>query len=378
MAGYLLARAGIETLVLEKHADFFRDFRGDTVHPSTLEVMHELGILADLLKIPHSEIQVLRGQVGDAQLQVADFRKLPTTCKFIAFMPQWDLLNFLSERAKRYPTFQILLGTEAIDVLQRDGRIAGVRARSDAGDVEIECELVIAADGRHSVIRQRAGMEVLDIGAPIDVLWMRISRKPEDQYLALGRIVAGRIFVTIPRDDYWQCAYVIPKDGFETVRARGLQWLRDDVAKILPAFGDRVDELREWDDVKLLTVRIDRLREWSRPGLLCIGDAAHAMSPVGGVGINLAIQDAVAAANALVRDWSDLGAVQRRREFPTRATQAIQAFIQRRIFGRALGREMSLKIPSLLRMLIPHLSPWIARVIGVGVRPEHVRTPERV
>ena len=384
MAGYLLARAGVEVVVLEKHADFFRDFRGDTVHPSTLQVMHELGLLQEFLKIPHTEVRELRGQVGNTAVKMADFRFLPTVCKFVALMPQWDLLNFLAEQGRRYPGFTLMMNTEVVDVIETDGRIAGVRATTADGPVDIEADLVIGADGRHSTVREKAKLKVEDIGAPIDVLWLRLSRKDSDDLLPLGRIVAGKVFVTLNRDTYWQCAYVIPKGGFESIKARGLQALRDDIGELVPAFKDRTHELRDWDDVKLLTVVIDRLQTWWRPGLLCIGDAAHAMSPIGGVGINLAVQDAVASANILARPLlagrlsdADLASVQRRREFPMRVIQAIQVFVQKRILAGAVVGGADLRVPPLLKLFLPLISPIAARVVGMGVWPEHIHLPSR-
>lgn len=386
MLGYLLARAGIDVVVLEKHADFLRDFRGDTVHPSTLELMYELGLLEEFLKRPHTQVAQLLGIVGGTAIPMADFSHLHTHCKFIVLMPQWDFLNFLAESGQRYPSFRVLMRTEVTDLIDAGNRIAGVRATSPDGPIEIRADLVVGADGRHSTVRARAGLHVDDLGAPIDVLWMRLPKRPGDLGgAALGRFDAGRILVTLDRGDYWQCASVIPKGGFETLRARGLQALRDDIAAVAPDLRDRVDALRDWDDVKLLTVTVDRLREWYRPGLLCIGDAAHAMSPIGGVGINLAIQDAVAAANILYAplragspDVRDLAAVQRRRMLPIRLTQAMQVFIQNRIIGRVLGSTRPTTVPWPLRLLqrFPVLRRIPARVVGVGFRPEHVRTPE--
>ncbi|HEX9444527.1 MAG TPA: FAD-dependent oxidoreductase, partial [Candidatus Binatia bacterium] len=343
MLGYLLARAGVRVAVLEKHADFLRDFRGDTIHPSTLEVVHELGLLDALLKLPHQEVRQLNAQFGDATVTLADFTRLPTRCKFIAMMPQWDFLNFLAARAARYPAFKLLMETEATDPVEEAGRVSGVRARGKDGPLEVRADLVVAADGRGSILREKAGLSVKDLGAPMDVLWFRLSRKPDDPAQTMGRFDVGRIFVTINRGDSWQCGFVIPKGGFEEVRRQGLEAFREKVAELAPYAQDRVAELRTWDDVKLLTVRVDRLIEWFRPGLLCIGDAAHAMSPVGGVGINLAIQDAVAAANILAGPLGarraaaeDLRRVQRRREFPTRVTQSLQVAVQKRFIARAL------------------------------------------
>ncbi|MCU1301091.1 MAG: 2-polyprenyl-6-methoxyphenol hydroxylase [Candidatus Sulfotelmatobacter sp.] len=385
MLGFLLARAGVDVVVLEKHADFLRDFRGDTIHPSTLEVMYELGILEEFLKRPHQEVRELSAQVGDEMLGIADFSHLPTHCKFLALMPQWDFLNFIVEQGKRYARFQAKMQAEAVGLIKQDGRIVGVSVKTPAGLVEIRAGLTVGADGRHSIVRELAGFEVEDLGAPIDVLWMRISRRPNDREQTLGHAVAGRILVMINREDYWQCAFVIPKGAADEIRKRGIEQFRQDIANLEPFLRDRVNELREWNDVSLLTVKVDRLRKWWRPGLLCIGDAAHAMSPVGGVGINLAIQDAVASANILSAKLGadnlsdrDLAAVQRRREFPTRATQRLQVAIQNRVIRRVLSSSEALTVPWPLRLLQlwPSLRRIPARVVGLGFRPENVRTPE--
>ena len=296
---YLLARAGIEVLVLEKHADFLRDFRGDTIHPSTLEVMYELGLLEEFLKLPHDELRELSAEINGLQFTVGDFTYLPGHCKFIALMPQWDFLNFIADRAKRYPEFNLRMQAEVTDLILDGDRVIGVRARTQLGPVEIRAELVISADGRRSVVREKAELEVETFGSPIDVLWMRIPRKPGDPPQTFGHIDSGRILVMIQRNDYWQCAFVIAKGSFAGIREKGLQPFRDDIVRLQPFLRGRENELKSWEDIKLLTVVIDRLKKWHRPGLLCIGDAAHAMSPIGGVGINLAIQDAVAAANIL-------------------------------------------------------------------------------
>jgi 2-polyprenyl-6-methoxyphenol hydroxylase-like FAD-dependent oxidoreductase len=296
---YLLARAGVEVLVLEKHADFLRDFRGDTIHPSTLEVMYELGLLQEFLKIPHDELRELSAEIGGLQFVVGDFTHVPGHCKFIALMPQWDFLNFMADRAKRYPEFNLRMQAEVTDVILEGDRVIGVRAKTQLGPVEIRAELVIGADGRHSVVREKAELEVETFGSPIDVLWMRIPRKPSDPPQTFGHIDSGRVLVMIQRNDYWQCAFVIAKGGFASIREKGLQAFRDDIVRLQPFLRGREHELKSWEDIKPLTVVIDRLKKWHRPGLLCIGDAAHAMSPIGGVGINLAIQDAVAAANIL-------------------------------------------------------------------------------
>jgi 2-polyprenyl-6-methoxyphenol hydroxylase-like FAD-dependent oxidoreductase len=383
MLGFLLARAGVDTLVLEKHGDFLRDFRGDTVHPSTLEVMHELGLLEEFLRRPHQKVAELAGQVNGETATVADFRRLPVCCGFIAFMPQWDFLDFLAQHAGRLPSFRLHMQAEVTDLLDEAGRVAGVRGQSADGPFEVRAELTIAADGRHSVLRERAGLEVVDFGVPMDVLWMKLSKRAGDPPAVLGRINAGRVFVTLDRGEYWQCAYVIPKGGYDEVRAAGLDALRQGIAAVAPLFADRTGELRGWDDAKLLTVRVNRLRRWYRPGLLCIGDAAHAMSPVGGVGINLAVQDAVAAANILAPRFaaggvaeSDLAAVQRRRDLPTRMTQRMQLIMQERVIGRVLAGAGPRGLPWPLRLLqrFPVLRRIPARLVGMGFRPEHVRS----
>ena len=384
MLGFLLARAGIEVVVLEKHADFLRDFRGDTIHPSTLEVMHELGLLKEFLKVPHDEVPKLNGQIGGEMLTIADFSHLPTQCKFIALLPQWDFLDFIAAQAKRYPAFKLLTTTEVTELLFEGERVCGVRTKTPEGELEIRAELVIGADGRHSVVRDKAGLEVMNLGAPIDVLWFRVSRSAGDPPQTLGRIDAGNIMVMLNRGSYWQCAFVIPKGGYELIRERGLPAFREIIAKLAPSLHERMTEIREWDDIKLLTVTVDRLRQWSRPGLLCIGDAAHAMSPIGGVGINLAIQDAVAAANILALAFvrgevttADLAAVQQRRMFPTRMTQGLQVLVQNRVISRVLASTQPIMLPWQLKLVRawPWLSRIPARVVGMGFRPEHVRTP---
>jgi 2-polyprenyl-6-methoxyphenol hydroxylase-like FAD-dependent oxidoreductase len=384
MLGLLLARAGVDVVVLEKHADFLRDFRGDTIHPSTLELLHELGALQDFLKLPHQEVHEIGAQIGDVSLPVADFRHLPTRCKFIAFMPQWDFLTFLAERAGRYPSFDLRMQTEVTGLIGESGRTVGVRATTPDGPLAIRADLVVGADGRSSVVRAKAGLRVQELGAPMDVLWFRLSRRPADPEQTMGRFDIGRIFIMINRGEYWQCGYVIPKGSVETVHARGLETFRNGVATLAPFAADRVGEIRDWEDVRLLTVRVDRLPRWYRPGLLCIGDAAHAMSPIGGVGINLAIQDAVAAAGLLAEPLRErrlttdqLRRVQQRRQLPTRVTQRLQLLVQRRVITRVLGGTRPLAPPLLLRLLarFPVLRRLPARLIGVGVRPEHVQTP---
>jgi 2-polyprenyl-6-methoxyphenol hydroxylase-like FAD-dependent oxidoreductase len=382
MLGFLLARAGVSVVVLEKHRDFLRDFRGDTIHPSTLQVMHELGLLEAFLARPHQEVRELRGIVGDSEFKLADFTHLPTRCRFIALMPQWDFLDFLAEAGRRFPGFDLRMEAEVTDLVEERGRIVGLRGEARQGPFEVRADLVVGADGRHSVVRERAGLAVTNLGAPIDVLWMRLAKHPGDPVDSAGRINYGKMLVMIDRGDYWQCAFVIRKDGFAAVRARGLDAFRADIVRIAPFLADRVAELREWDDIKLLTVAVDRLERWWRPGLLCIGDCAHAMSPVGGVGINLAIQDAVAAANILVprlreggATLEDLRAVQRRRELPTRLTQGVQILIQNRVISNVLRGTTTPKPPLPVRMLgrYPMLRRLPARIIGMGIRPEHIR-----
>jgi 2-polyprenyl-6-methoxyphenol hydroxylase-like FAD-dependent oxidoreductase len=384
MLGYLLARAGVDVSVLEKHADFLRDFRGDTIHPSTLELMHELGLLEEFLQRPHDEVRQLNGWIGESRLHLADFTHLPTHCKFIAFMPQWDFLDFFAEQAKRYPSFRLLMNTDATDLIVEDGLVSGVRAKSAQGQLAIHADLTVAADGRHSVVRQKAGLAIVNLGAPMDVLWMRIARAKSDPPITLGRVEAGRLLVMLNRRTYWQCAFVIPKGGYDELRARGLPAFRSQLAELAPFLHDRVEELADWEQIKLLTVVVDRLKRWWRPGLLCIGDAAHAMSPVGGVGINLAIQDAVAAANILAEPLrmraahdDELARVQKRREFPTRATQRMQIAVQNNVIKRVLG-STRIKAPWILKLLDrwPLLQRIPARLIGMGFRPEHAKTPD--
>lgn len=383
MLGFLLARAGVDVIVLEKHGDFLRDFRGDTIHPSTLEVMHELGLLEDFLQLPHQKASTLSAQFGDLDVTVADFSHLPVHCRYIALIPQWDFLNFLAEHARRFAGFRLLMRAEATDLIEENGRVVGLRASTADGPVEIRARLVVGCDGRHSTMREKAKLEVQDFGAPIDVLWFRLSRRPDDPAQVMGRFGPGHIAVMIQRGDYWQCAFVISKGSMEKVRSQGLPAFRREVAAALPPFlRGRVEEIAEWDQVKLLTVIIDRLKRWHRPGLLCIGDAAHAMSPVGGVGINLAIQDAVAAANILAQplrngtvDDGDLQRVQRRRELPTRLTQRLQVVLQDRVIKGALDSTQAFKPPLFARMLgwFPFLRRIPARLVGMGFRPEHVR-----
>ena len=385
MLGYLLARRGVQVTVLEKHADFFRDFRGDTVHPSTLEVLKELGLLDELLALPHQKVQSAGVIIGDTEFEVADFRHVPATCKFVALMPQWDFLNFLSSHAKRFPSFDLLMEHEATDLVKEGRRITGVTAQTQGREVEIRADLVVACDGRHSTVRKSAGLEVVEHGVPIDVLWFHISRKPDDPVDVLGNVNYGKALILIDRSDYFQAGLIIAKGSYDAIQARGLNSFRNDIRQIAPFLGERVNELHDWDQIKILTVQINRLRQWYRPGLLCIGDAAHAMSPAGGVGINLAIQDAVAAANLLTRPLLDgrvrefhLAAVQRRREFPTRVTQTVQFFAHRG-FARAFANPGPIHVPWQFKaaMQIPGIHRALGYGVGIGARPEHVReTPE--
>jgi len=377
MLGLLLARAGVEVSVHEKHGDFLRDFRGDTLHPSTLEVMHELGFLERLLELPHEKIPTFAARIGDREVVMGNFASLPVHAPFISMMPQWDFLDFLAREAKRYDGFRLHMNSHVTGLVERDGRVLGLRTDG----AEIPADLVVGADGRHSTVREAAGLPAEEYGVPIDVFWFRLSRRPGDSGQTMATFGAGSIIVLLNRGEYWQCAYVIGKGAADEVRRRGLPWFRDSIVRTLPWLADRVAELADWEQVKLLTVRVDRLLRWWRPGLLCIGDAAHAMSPVGGVGINLAIQDAVAAANILAAPLSsgtvsisDLKAVQRRRDWPTRVTQRLQLAMQERVIARALVAEGSFKPPLFMRLIaaFPALSRIPARLIGLGVRPEHV------
>jgi 2-polyprenyl-6-methoxyphenol hydroxylase-like FAD-dependent oxidoreductase len=380
MLGLLLARAGIKVLVLEKHRDFLRDFRGDTVHPSTLELMHELGVLEEFLRVPHQKVAELNAQFGDLVLPIADFRGLPVRCPYIAMVPQWDFLDFLARHGRTYPGFSLLMQAEVTDLIEAEGKVVGVRATGPQGPLEVAADLVVAADGRDSRLRARAALPVKDLGAPIDALWFRLSRQPGDASETMARFDSGSILVMLNRGDYWQCAFVIAKGGLDELKRKGLESFRATIAGLMRVAGERMGEIGSWDDVKLLTVQVNRLLEWCRPGLLCIGDAAHAMSPVGGVGINLAIQDAVAAANVLWRgDFSlrALKTIQRRREFPTRVTQAFQVAVQNNILRRVLQDTDGIAPPLAVRALARFR--WLrripARMVGLGARPEHIQSP---
>jgi 2-polyprenyl-6-methoxyphenol hydroxylase-like FAD-dependent oxidoreductase len=384
MSGFLLARAGVDVVVLEKHADFFRDFRGDTIHPSTLQLMDELGFIDDFLRVPHQKVSALFFHVGEKRFRLADFSHLHTRYPYIALMPQWDFLDFLASKGGAYSGFHLRRQTEVTGLIEQDGRVTGVRAKTPDGEIEISADLVLGCDGRHSTVRDAAKMKVRDIGAPIDVLWFRMSRPLSDPEETMARIGAGRFLVMLNRHDYWQCAFVIHKGGDAELRAKGLENFRQEVGRLAPFARDRVQELNDWDKIKLLTVAIDRLEEWARPGLLCIGDAAHAMSPVGGVGINLAIQDAVATANRLATPLrerrvtlDDLRAVQARRIFPAKATQFMQTVVQKNVLQKVLADKTQPRVPWLLKLIssVPLLQRLPAYFVGLGVRPEHIETP---
>jgi len=382
MMGFLLSRAGVDVVVLEKHADFLRDFRGDTIHPSTLDVIHELGLLDEFLRRPHDELRDVAVRIGREQAQIADFRHVPARCRFLMMMPQWEFLDFVAGHARKLPNFHLVMQAEARALWFENGRVAGLTAQTPDGELDVRAALVVGADGRHSTIRARAGLESQDFGAPMDVLWMRVSRQPDDPRDLFGQIDAGRMLVMIARGNNWQCALLIGKGTFDDVRGRGVGALHESLLALSPWLGERVKELVDWDQVKLLSVTVDRLREWARPGVLCIGDAAHAMSPIGGVGINLAVQDAVAAARLLagpLRDHElDLAAlqrVQRRREWPVKVVQRMQITLQNRLIAPLLATRAPMRMPWFLRLmdrfaLLRRIPAWF---IGVGVRPEHVR-----
>ncbi|MCK1681686.1 FAD-dependent oxidoreductase [Bradyrhizobium sp. 147] len=384
MLGYLLGRAGINVVVLEKHADFFRDFRGDTVHPSTLQVMDELGLIDGFLKLPHQRLQKMDGMFGGTPVRIADLSRLHTKYPFIAFMPQWDFLNFLREAGRRFTSLKVMMSTEAVDLIRRGETVAGVRARTPEGIIDIEADLTIACDGRHSTVRERAGLAVEEIGAPMDVLWFRAGRRPDETENVFARVEPGKMMITFDRGDYWQCAYVIAKGQFDAVKAGGLPALLDDVVRMAPILKSGIADVKSFDDIKLLTVAINRLTRWTRPGLLLIGDAAHAMSPIGGVGVNLAVQDAVATANLLADKLqhgcpseNELDAVRRRREFPVKMTQRMQVVVQNNIIsGALLGSDRPLKVPLIVRLItaLPWLQGIPARLLALGVRPEHVQS----
>ncbi len=384
MLGFILARAGVDVTVLEKHGDFLRDFRGDTIHPSTLNVMKELDLLDEVLKLPHTQAPRLHAEIGGKDITIADFSRLPAACRFIAFMPQWEFLDFLAREASRYPNFRLVMNATVEDVIEDKGRIAGVRASTAEGPLAVRAPLTIGADGRNSIVREKAGLEVESFGNPSEVLWMKLSHQPHDPPYVMGHGGPRQGFIMVDRGDYWQCGYVVRKDTFAEIKARGLDAFRDAVAAVSPLPAERMQEVQAWDDVHLLSVRIDRLKRWWRPGLLCIGDAAHAMSPIGGFGVNLAVQDAVAAANILgpplrSRKLADrhLAAVEARRRFPTRATQKLQLMMRSdRRKREDDGRKRS-GPPAFMRGIArwPVLAHLAGRLIGLGFRPEHVRLP---
>jgi 2-polyprenyl-6-methoxyphenol hydroxylase-like FAD-dependent oxidoreductase len=382
MLGYLLARAGVSVIVLEKHKDFFRDFRGDTIHPSTLELMHELGLLEEFLKLPHQELPAIGGLFGDFAFTVADFSHLPVKCRFIALMPQWDFLNFLAEHGTRFSTFDLRMEHEVTGLLEEDARVKGVRVKTPEEEIEIEADLVVGCDGRHSIVRDAAKVEVIDVGVPIDVLWFCISRRTDDPYQSLGRIDHGQMMILINRGDYFQAGLIIRKGAFDSVKEEGIPAFRNLLLLVAPFLRERVEEIKDWDQVKLLSVQINRLSKWYRTGLLCIGDAAHAMSPAGGVGINLAIQDAVAAANILAHPLHErrvtdalLARVQERREFPVRVIQSLQAKAHHASLN-FLGRTGKAHAPWQMRafLRIPGLQRILGRGVGLGIRPEHIHS----
>lgn len=381
MLGYLLARQGVEVTVLEKHEDFFRDFRGDTVHPSTLEVLAELGLLKEFLKLPHQQVESVGVAIGDSTFKMADFRHMPTQCKFVALMPQWDFLNFLSGHAKSFPAFHLLMKHEVVDLLRDGKHITGVVARNDGQEVQVHADLVIGCDGRHSVTRRAAGLQVIEHGVPIDVLWFRISRKPDDPAQVLGNVNYGKALILINRSDYFQAGLIIPKGSYSNIQALDIDAFRITIGQLAPWLGERVNELHDWEQIKILTVQINRLRRWHKSGLLCIGDAAHAMSPAGGVGINLAIQDSIAAANLLIEPLrkrqlreADLAAVQRRRILPTRVTQTIQLAAHRG-FARVFENTGPIHAPWQMKAAqhLPGIHRALGYMVGIGARPEHVR-----
>jgi 2-polyprenyl-6-methoxyphenol hydroxylase-like FAD-dependent oxidoreductase len=383
MLGLLLARSGVDVTVIEKHQDFLRDFRGDTIHPSTLEAIHELGLLDELLSLPHQRAYHLHAEIAGRKATIADFSRLPTRAKFIAFMPQWDFLNFLARKAGEFPRFRLIMSTEATSLRWDNCRVVGLNARQGERELAMEAALVIGADGRNSIIRKAAGLEVQSFGIATDILWMKISKKAGDPQQAMGHAGPSQGLVLIDRGVYWQCGYVITKGTVDSLKEQGLEALRARIADVAPLSADRFEEIRSWDDIHLLSVRIDRLKSWWKPGVLCIGDAAHAMSPIGGVGVNLAIQDAIATANTLAEALREgrlqtrmLEAVQRRRNFPTKATQKLQLMMRSRKRAGEAGNTQIRRPPLFMRLIAQsHLLPRLTgRLIGIGFRPEHVRT----
>ncbi|MDQ7907421.1 FAD-dependent oxidoreductase [Phytohabitans sp. ZYX-F-186] len=385
-AGLLLARAGVQVTVLEKHADFLRDFRGDTVHPSTLQLLDELGILPRFLELPHFKAEEMAFLTDHGRQPGVEFRALRHPFPYAVFVPQWDFLNLLASWGGGLGTFTLRMSAEVTDVIQEDGRVCGVRYRDEAGEHELRALLTVAADGRRSTVREKCGMHPITFASPMDVVWFRIPRLPSDPVEPFLRLTANRFVVLLNRNTYWQTAYLIPKDGYALMKAKGITEMRRNLAELVPFLADRVHHL-DWDGVSTLSVRIDRLRRWHRPGLLCIGDAAHAMAPIGGVGLNLAIQDAVAAANILhsglrrgVVSERRLAAVRRRRLLPTVLTQAFQRGLQARFIKPLLDGETTVRPPLPMRLSARYAAGrrLTARFIGLGLRPEHVRTPARV
>lgn len=383
MLGYLLARADIDVIVLEKWDNFLRDFRGDTIHPSTMQILSELNLLDAFLQLPHNETYQLAGEIGNERVVLADFSHLKVKCPFIAFIPQWDFLNFMVQQTKQWPHFHLLMNTEAADLIENNGKIVGIKARHQGKCFEIKSKLVVAADGRHSILREKSGLELHHLSVPMDVLWFRLSRKTADPSFSLGKVDLGQMLIMLERGDYWQCGYLIRKGDFEQIKMAGIENFRQTIAELSPSLADRVSELKDWEQIKLLEVRVDRLTKWYRDGFICIGDAAHAMSPIGGVGINLAIQDAVASSNILIPvllkrevTLEDLAKIQKRRELPTRITQSIQVFIQNRVIDRVLGNRVHFKAPLIFKLLssIPYLQRIPAYLVGMGFRPEHVNS----
>jgi 2-polyprenyl-6-methoxyphenol hydroxylase-like FAD-dependent oxidoreductase len=384
MLALLLARSGVEVTLLEKHGDFLRDFRGDTIHPSTLQVLDELGLAREFLELPHRKAYDLTMVTDRGDVRIATLRRLPGRYRYIAFVPQWDFLDLITSAAGRYPGFRLLMNAEAYDLIREGGAVRGLRYRDASGEHEIRAGLTVAADGRHSVLRERAGLVPEDVGAPMDVVWFRLPREPGDRDDTFLRISPGHMMVAINREIYWQLAYLILKGGYDEMAGQGIDALRRPVARLLPWLAGRLGQLESYDDVSVLTVAIDRLRRWHRPGFLCIGDAAHAMSPVFGVGINLAVQDAVATANLLAGPLRSgapipeaaLRRLQRRRMLPTVVTQAAQRLVQNRLISPALTRRLDpSRLPRDLTR-IPVLNRVAPRFIGHGVRPEHVTVKE--
>jgi len=385
MLSLLLARAGVPVTLLEKHGDFLRDFRGDTVHPSTLQILDELGLLSKFQQLPVHRVEHLSGIIGGRDQPLVDFRGLKPF-GYLELVPQWDFLDMLAEAGRRYPAFDLRMRHKATGLLEENGRTVGVRVESSQGPMEIRADLVVACDGRHSTLRESAGLQATDYGAPMDVLWFRMPRNPPDPQDTFGIVDGGHMMVLLNRNDYWQTAYLVPKGSDARLRAQSIEVLRDSVAQLAPFLADRKHAIESWEKISTLSVQVDRLDRWHRPGLLLIGDAAHAMSPIGGVGINLAIQDAVAAANALVHpllgnhaiDESTLAQIQRRREWPVQVVQKVQLTMQKRLLSRALEQAGAApRIPALLRFLLKFRSVRHipARLFGYGVRQEHVRTP---